>query len=224
MTRAALAILAKDLQTERRTGEAVPAMALFSVAVFVLFRFGLDRESLEAGLAAGVLWVTLLLAALLGVSRLFAAEREQDLLDGVLLAPIDRTGVWIAKAIALLLYLIVVELIAVPAFALLLLGPPLTTALPALALTLLLANIGIAAVGTLVAALAAESRARELITALLLVPLSVPVVLAGSAASAPLFTLAQQPEQLGRWLALLGTYNVIFILIAVAVFDYLFED
>ena len=100
-------------------------MTLFSVTVYVLFHFGLDRDSLDGELASGVLWVTLLLAAVIGVTRLFAAEREQGGIDGLLLAPVDRTSLFVAKAAALFLFLTAVELVAVPAFALLLLGPGL---------------------------------------------------------------------------------------------------
>ncbi|MEA2470142.1 MAG: heme exporter protein, partial [Thermoleophilaceae bacterium] len=102
---AARAILRKDLAIELRTRQSVPAMALFSVTVFVLFHFGLDRNEIDGALASGVLWVTLLLATVLAVSRLFAAERDDGALDGVLLAPIDRTAVYLAKAAALFLYL-----------------------------------------------------------------------------------------------------------------------
>src|SRR5204862_3902986 len=123
--RAASAILAKDLRLELRTKESVPAMTLFTVTVYVLFHFGLDRNSLDGSLAAGVLWVTLLLAAVVGVARLFAAEREQGGIDGLLLAPIDRTSLFLAKGAALFLFLCAVELVALPAFALLLLGPDL---------------------------------------------------------------------------------------------------
>ena len=125
-------ILRKDLLLELRTKESVPAMALFSITVYVLFHFGLDRDSLDGELASGVLWVTLLLAAVIGVTRLFAAEREQGGIDGLLLAPVDRTSLFVAKATALFLFLVAVELVAVPAFALLLLGPGLGGALPEL--------------------------------------------------------------------------------------------
>ena len=126
----ARAILRKDLRIELRTKESVPAMTLFTITVYVLFHFGLDRDSLDGELASGVLWVTLLLAAVIGVSRLFAAEREQGGIDGLLLAPVDRTSLFVAKAAALFLFLTAVELVAVPAFALLLLGPGLGGALP----------------------------------------------------------------------------------------------
>ena len=121
----ALAILRKDLRVELRAREAVPAMALFTVTAFVLFHFGFDRDRLDGDVAAGTLWVTLLLATVLGVNRLYAGEREQGGLEAMLLAPIDRTAIFLAKAAALLLYLVALELVAVPAFGLLLLGPDL---------------------------------------------------------------------------------------------------
>jgi heme exporter protein B len=217
-------ILRKDLRLELRTKESVPAMTLFTLTVYVLFHFGLDRDSLDGELASGVLWVTLLLAAVIGVSRLFAAEREQGGIEGLLLAPVDRTSLFLAKAAALFLFLVAVEVVAVPAFGLLLLGPGLGGALPELLAILALGDLGIAAVGALVAALAAETRARELIVPLLLLPLLVPVLIACAQATEPLLRQDQGPEDLGRWLALLTLYDVVFVLLSVAVFDYLLED
>lgn len=224
MIAAARAILRKDLTIELRTKEAVPAMTLFTVTVYVLFHFGLDRDSLDGELASGVLWVTLLLAAVIGVTRLFAAEREQGGIDALLLAPVDRTALFVAKGAALFLYLVALELVAVPAFALLLLGPGLRGALPELLLILLLADVGLAAVGALVSALAAETRARELIVPLLLLPLLVPLLIGAGSATEPLLRGAQEAEDLGRFLALLGGYDAVFVLISLAVFDFLLDD
>jgi heme exporter protein B len=222
--RTARAILAKDLLLELRTKESVPAMTLFTITVYVLFHFGLDRNSLDGSLAAGVLWVTLLLAAVVGVARLFAAEREQGGIDGLLLAPVDRTSLFLAKGAALFLFLSAVEVVALPAFALLLLGPDLLEPLPRLLPVLLLANVGLAAVGALVAALASETRAPELIVPLLLLPLLVPVLIAAAQASEPLLRDEPTADRLGRWLAVLTLYDVVFVLVSVAVFDYLLED
>jgi heme exporter protein B len=222
--RAAGAILRKDLRLELRTKESVPAMTLFTVVVFVLFHFGLDRNTLDGSLASGVLWVTLLLAAIIGVTRLFAAEREQGGIDALLLAPVDRTALFLAKGAALFLFLVAVEVVALPAFALLLLGPDLLDALPELLAIVALADLGLAAVGALVSALAAETRARELIVPLLLLPLLVPVLISAAQATEPLLRGAQQPEDLGRWLGLLSLYDVVFVLLSVAVFDFLLED
>ena len=224
MIAAARAIARKDLRIEWRTKESVPAMTLFTITVYVLFHFGLDRDSLDGELASGVLWVTVLLAAVIGVSRLFAAEREQGGIEGLLLAPVDRTALFVAKAAVLFLYLCLVELVAVPAFALLLLGPGLGGAFPELLAILLLGNLGIAAVGALVSALAAETRARELIVPLLLLPLLVPLLISCAQATEPLLRQDAGPEDLARWLGLLSLYDVVFVLVSVAVFDFLLED
>jgi len=224
MRRTVAALLRKDLALELRTRESVPAMVLFTVTTYVLFHFGLDRDTVEGDLASGVLWVTLLFAAILGINRLFVAEHEQGGFDGFLLAPVDRTALFVAKAIALFAFLCVVELVAVPAFALLLLGPSLGQALPELLVVLVAANVGIAVVGTLVAALAIQTRARDLMVPLLALPLLVPVVLGASRATAPLLAPGGAGALPGDWMSLLGLYDLLFALVAYAVFDYLLED
>ncbi|MGI8802157.1 MAG: heme exporter protein CcmB [Solirubrobacteraceae bacterium] len=224
-TRAAVgALLRKELRVELRTLESVPAMSLFTLTTFVLFHFGLNRGSVDGDLAAGILWVTLLFAAILGINRLFVADEEQGGFDGFLLAPVDRSALLIAKALTLLAYLVALELVAVPAFGLLLLGPALGPALPGLAAVLGLADLGIAAVGTLVSAIAVRSRTRDLLGPLLALPLLVPVVLGGSRATAPLLALTQPGAIPTRWLTLLGLYDLVFGLVAYAVFDFLLED
>jgi heme exporter protein B len=218
------AVVRKDLRVELRTGEAVPAMLLFSVSTFVLFHFALDRASVEGDLAAGVLWVTLLFAAVLGMSRLFVAEREQGGFDGFLLAPVDRTSLFVAKATVLFSFLAAVELAAVPAFAILLLGPSPWPAVPELLLVLLLANLGIAVIGTLVGALGIQTRARELIVPILALPLMIPLAIAAARATSPLLLEAGAEALPGRWLLVLGLYDLVFGLVAFAVFDFLLED
>jgi heme exporter protein B len=217
------ALLRKDLTTELRTFEAVPAMTLFTVTTFVLFHFGLDANAVAGDLAAGVLLVTLLFAAVLGQNRLFVAEEEQGGFDGFLLAPVDRTALFVAKALALFAYLVLVELVALPAFTILLLEPDPLPPLPELLLVLALTNAGIAIVGTLVAGLAIRTRARELIGPLLTLPLLVPVVLAASEATSPLLT--ENPGGApARWLAILAIYDLTIGLVAYGVFDFLLED
>jgi len=218
------ALMRKELRLEWRTRESVPAMALFSVTTFVVFHFGLQRDTLEGALAAGVLWVTLLFAAMLGANRLFVADVEGGALDGVLLAPVDRTALFAAKAAAFLAFLAIVELVAVPSFYLLLLGPSGADAVPGLLAVLALADIGIAVTGTLVAGLATRTRSRDLLVPLLGLPLLLPVIIGAARATAPLFDMAGAGALPGRWMAVLGLYDLVFGLIAYAVFDYLLED
>ena len=201
MIRTARAILRKDLLIELRTKESVPAMVLFSITVYVLFHFGLDRDSLDGELASGVLWVTMLLAAVIGVSR--GCSRPSASRAGSTgccwrrwTAPrcswrrrrrcscSSRLSSWWPCRRSRLL----------------LLGPGLGGAFPELLAILALGNLGVAAVGALVAALAAETRARELIVPLLLLPLLVPLLIACAQATEPLLRQNAGPEDLGRWL------------------------
>jgi heme exporter protein B len=217
------ALLRKELLVELRTLESVPGMALFAVTTFVVFHFALSKASVSGQEASGILWVTLLFAAMLGVNRLFVADADQGGFDAFLLAPVDRSALLVAKALALLAYLAVLELVAVPAFGLLLLGPSLGRALPGLLAPLALANLGVAAVGTLVSALAVRTRARDLLGPLLALPLLVPVTIAAAKACAPLLS-AHAGGLAPRWLAMLALYDLVFGLIAYAVFDFLLED
>jgi len=217
------ALLRKELLVELRTLESVPGMSLFAVSTFVVFHFALNRASVSGDLAAGVLWVTLLFAAMLGVNRLFVADAEQGGFDAFLLAPVDRSALLAAKALTLLAYLLALELVAVPAFALLLAADPIGPALPGLVAVLALADVGVAVVGTLVAALAVQTRARDLLGPLLALPLLVPVVIGAARATAPLLS-AHPGHPAARWLVTLGLYDLVFGLIAYAVFDFLLED
>lgn len=219
-----MALLRKELRLEWRTREAVPAMALFSVTTFVVFHFGLQRDTVAGSLASGVLWVTLLFAAMLGANRLFVSDIEGGALEGVLLAPVDRTALYIAKAIAFAAFLAIVEVVAVPAFYLLLLGPSALDAIPGLLAVLLLADAGIAVTGTLVAGLATQTRSRDLLGPLLGLPLLMPVVIAAARATEPLFATGGAQDLPGKWLLVLALYDVIIGLIAIAVFDFLLED
>jgi heme exporter protein B len=214
------ALLRKELLVELRTLESVPAMSLFAVTTFVVFHFALNRNSVDGDLAAGILWVTLLF----GVNRLFVADADQGGFDAFLLAPVERSAMLFAKALALLCYLVVLELVAVPAFGLLLLGPSLWHALPGLIGVLALGDLGVAAIGTLVAALAVRTRARDLLGPLLALPLLVPIVIGGARATSPLLVLGHPGEPAARWLLTLGLYDLVFGLIAYALFDFLLED
>ena len=229
-TRAAFsAILGKDLRVEFRTMRSLPAMAnplsspSFAVTTFIIFRFGLDRTSLSGSLAGGVLWTTLLFAAVLGINRIFVSEREEGGFDAVRLAPVDRTALFTAKATALFIYLAVLELIVVPTFAVFFLADwsGLLPLIPVLAG----ANIGFAALGTLISSMAVNSRARDLLVPLLLLPLVIPLMIAATGASAPLFDAGGPSyDKFGTWLMVMGLYDAIFCLVGYAVFEFLLED
>jgi heme exporter protein B len=221
--RAFAAILAKDLRVELRTLRSLAAMLLFAATSFVIFRFGLDRTQLEGSLAAGVLWMTLLFAAILGINQLFVAEREEGGFDAIRLAPIERSTLLAAKGTALLIYLLAVEAIAVPLFGFFFLrsGEGLLPLIP----VLVLADLGLAATGALISSMAVNSRARDLLVPLLLLPLVVPLMIAATGATDPLLDASGPAyDRFGTWLAVLGLYDLVFGLVGYAVFDFLLED
>ena len=204
------ALARKDLLLELRARDTVPAMLLFVVSALVVFRFALPADASDLA-AAGLLWIAVVFTALLGLTRAFVAEREQRVLDGLVLAPVDRSAIWLAKGLAVLAFLVLAEAIALPAFALFF-APVTATTVAAFAL----ADVGIAAVGTLLAAMAAASRARELLLPLLFLPLAIPIVVGGVGASV-------EPDA-GRYLAFLGLYDLVFAILAWASFDYVVTE
>lgn len=216
-------ILAKDLRIELRTLQSLPAMALFSVTTFVIFRFGLDRTSLDGSLAAGVLLVTVLFAGLLAINRLFVAERDEGGFDAIRLAPVDPSQLFLAKVSALLVYLLVLELVALPVFATFFLDS--AEGLLPVAGVLALVNLGLAATGAVVSTIGANSRARDLLTPLVLLPLLVPLMIAAGGAAEPLLAAGGPSfDGVGKWLATLALYDLVFLLVGYAVYDFLVED
>ena len=221
--RAFKAILSKDLRIELRTLQSVPAMALFAITTFVIFRYGLDRTTLSGSLAAGVLLATVLFAAILAINRLFVAERDEGGFDAIRLAPVDGTALGAAKAAALIVYLLVLEVITLPVFAIFFLDA--WAGLAPFAGVLALADVGLAAIGVVISSIAANSRARDLLVPLILLPLLVPLMIAAANAAEPLLA-AGGPSYggLAKWLAVLALYDMTFIAVGFAVYDFLLED
>jgi heme exporter protein B len=222
--RTVLTILRKDLLLELRTLETLPAMILFAVTTFVIFHFALDRSTIAGQLAAGILTATLLFAAMLAINRLFVADREQGGFDAFLLAPVDRSALLVAKAAGLLIFLVVLEVVALPAFAVFLLGPSLIGPLGGLVVLLGLADVALAVIGTLVSAIAVHTRARDLIAPIVALPLLVPVLIATAEGAGPLLRVHGRGFPQGHWLLILGLYDLVFALLAYAVFDFLLEE
>ena len=223
--RTVLTLLRKELLLERKVPQLVPAMALFSVTTFVVFHFALQQRDVDGDLAAGILVVTLLFATILGINRLYVADREEGGFDAFLLAPVDRTALGVAKALTLLAFLVLVELVMLPAFAILLLGPGMGVEVVAkLVVVLLMVDVALAVIGTLVGALAIQTRARDLIGPLVALPLLVPVVITAARALSPVLAEGGPGALEARWLGVLGLYDLVFALLAYAVFDFLLED
>ena len=204
------ALARKDLLLELRSRDTVPAMLLFVVSTLVVFHFALPSD-VSAIAETGLLWVALLFTALLGLVRAFVAEREERVLDGLVLAPCDRSAIWLGKVIGVVAFLVAAEVVALPAYALFFqpVGWELVAAVA-------LADLGLAAVGTLLAAMAAAGRARELLLPVLFLPLVIPIVVGGVGASAT--------DDPGRYLAFLGLYDAVFAILSWASFEYVVTE
>ncbi len=204
------ALARKDLLLELRARDTLPAMLLFVVATFVVFHFALPAHSSQLA-ASGLLWVAIIFTALLGLGRAFVPEREQRTLDGLVLAPCDRSAIWLAKAIATFAFLAAAEVVALPVFALFFHGLH-----PATIGAVALADVGICAVGTFLGAMAVATRARDLLLPLLFLPLAIPIVVGGVGAS-----VVSSP---GRYLAFLVLYDAVFGLLCWAAFEYVVTE
>jgi heme exporter protein B len=196
------ALARKDLLLELRAKETLPAMLLFVLAALTIFHFALPRGSSHEA-ALGLLWAALIFTALLGLTRAFVPEREQGMFDALVLAPCDRSAIWLGKTLAVLAFLVTAEVVALPAFAAFFSGLDGRT-IAAVAL----ADIGIATVGTLFGAMAVAGRARELLLPLLFLPMAIPIVVGG----------------VGRYLWFLLLYDAIFAVLSWAAFEYVVSE
>ena len=204
------ALARKDLRLELRARETLPAMLLFVLATLVVFHFALPPGAGDDA-AHGLLGVALVFTALLGLARAWIPEREGGAIDGLVLAPCDRSAVWLGKALATLVFLVAAEIVALPAFAVFF--APLHG--PAIA-GVVLVDVGICTVGSLVSAMAASSRTRELILPLLFLPLAIPLIVGGVGSSI-------SPDS-GKYLLFLALYDGVFSILSWASFEYVVTE
>ncbi len=204
------ALTRKDLRVELRAQDTLPAMLLFVLSMLVVFHFALPEGTGEAA-AYGLLWVAIVFTALLGLARAWIPEQEHGVFDALVLAPCDRSAIWVGKTVATLAFLVAAQAVALPAFVL------FFAPLDGVALAgVLLADVGICAVGSLMAAMAAAGRARELLLPLLLLPLSMPLIVGGVGSA-----VSTEPE---RYLLLLALYDGIFAVLSWASFEYVVTE
>ena len=204
------ALTRKDMRIALRARDTLPAMLLFVLSALVVFHFALP-EGTGDDAAYGLLWVAIVFTALLGLARAWIPEQEHAVFDGLVLAPCDRSAIWVGKTLATLVFLLAAQVVALPAFALFF--APLDASAVA---GVLLADVGICAVGSLMAAMAAAGRARELLLPLLMLPLSIPLIVGGVGAA-----ISSEPE---RYLLLLALYDGIFAVLSWASFEYVVTE
>jgi heme exporter protein B len=215
------AILVKDMAAELHTREMISAMLVFSILALLIFSFALDLRGATARAAApGVLWATVAFAGTLGLSRSLAREQQAGCMDGLLLAPVDRSAIFFGKALGNAILMGLVEVVLLPLFSALF-GVPLLR--PGVLLVTALGTVGYAAVGTLLAAIAVNTRAREVMLPIMLLPLAIPVLIASVRATGVLV----EGGALGyamAWVRLLVVYDLVIVAVALVTFGYVLEE
>jgi heme exporter protein B len=215
------AVVAKDVAAEFHTREMVSAMLVFSVLALLIFSFALDlRGSVAQAAAPGVLWATVAFAGTLGLSRSLTREQQTGCIDGLLLAPVDRSAILFGKALGNLAFMIVVEIVLLPLFSALFDVPLLR---PGVLLVTALGTVGYAAVGTLLATIAVNTRAREVMLPILLLPLAIPALIAAVQATGRLVE-GRSLAEVGGWVRLLVVYDLIIVAVSMLTFGYLVEE
>jgi heme exporter protein B len=215
------AIVVKDVAAELHTREMVSAMLVFSVLALLIFSFALDLRGDVARVAApGVLWATVAFAGTLGLSRSLAREQQAGCIDGLLLAPVDRSAIFFGKALGNLAFMVIVELVLLPLFSALFDVPLLR---PGVLVVTALGTVGYAAVGTLLAAIAVNTRAREVMLPILLLPLAIPALIAAVQATGGLMEGSTLSE-VGGWVRILVVYDLIIVAVSVLTFGYVVEE
>ena len=219
--KAIAAIAWKDLAAELRSRELLSAMLVFSLLVILIFNFALELDiKTRQSVTSGVLWTTFAFAGTLGLNRSMAVEKDRGCLDGLLLAPVDRSAIYFGKVISNLAFMLIVEAIVLPIYSVLY---NINLFQPGLLLVILLGSVGYVAVGTLLSSMAVQTRTRDVLLPILLFPVVVPILIAAVKASSGYLTGAKMEEIL-PWLNLLIVYDVIFIAIAFMVFDFVVEE
>lgn len=215
------AILAKELAVEWRTKETLSAMLVFGLLVLVIFNFAFDLQGVDIQvLGPGILWVAFCFSGILGLGRSFARERDKGSLEGMLLAPADRGAIFLGKAVANLLFIVAMEVVTLPLFVILF---NVTIEWFPLVGYILLGTVGFSAVGTLLSAIAASTRMREVMLPVLLFPVLVPLLVASVKITQGALQKLPFSDYQG-WFTLLVAYDVIFLTVAFLVFEFVVEE
>jgi heme exporter protein B len=219
--RAAAAIVWKDLTAELRSRELLGAMLVFALLVLLIFNFALELDvRTRSTVTAGVLWVTFVFAGTLGLNRSMAVEKDRGCLDGLLLAPVDRSAIYFGKVVANLVFLWIVAAVVLPVYSLLY---NTNLFVPGLVGVIALGTLGYVAVGTLLAAMAVQARTRDMLLPILLFPVVLPVLIPAVKASTGLLQGVPWAD-LDTWVRLLVAYDVVFLVVAWWVFDFVVEE
>jgi heme exporter protein B len=211
----------KDLAAEWRSRQLISSMLVFSLLVILIFNYALELDAaMRATVTSGVLWVTFVFAGTLGLNRSLAVEQDRGCLDGLLLAPVDRTAIYFGKAAANLIFMLVVAAIVLPVYSILY---NVNLFIPGLLLVIFLGSVGYIAVGTLLAAMAVQTRTRDILLPILLFPVIIPVLV--NAVKASTAFLQRIPyADFSTYVNMLVVFDVVFIAVGFMVFEYIVEE
>ncbi len=219
--RAIGAVVWKDIAAELRSRELLGSMLVFAILTILIFNFALELDlRIRQSVTAGVLWVTFAFAGTLGLNRSMAIEKDRGCLDGLLLAPVDRSALYFGKVISNLIFMILVEAIIFPLYSLLY---NINLFIPGLILVTLLGSVGYVVVGTLLSAMAVQARTRDILLPILLFPVVLPVLVAAVRATTSILQ-GLSFEDYQAWISLLIAYDAIFLGVAIVSFDYVVEE
>lgn len=219
------ALLRKELRLELRTRQTLVAMVLFAVVAMIVFQFGIGiRAGEPTELAAGILWVTLALTAVLAVGRSFVAEREQGVLDGLLVAPVPRPLLVLGRAIAIAIFMSLLEIVAIPLAVIFFVDGGVAGDLVLMLPVCALANTGIGILGALLGSMTVFAQAREMLLPLMFLPALVPLVIAAAGATHAILGVANDMAEYRGYVLFLAVYSIIFALVAIATYEYVFDD
>ena len=219
--RKVIAITWKDALSEMRSREIVSSVVVFTLLVIVIFNFAFGAsQEMIALVAPGILWVTFAFAGILSLNRSFIPEKEEDCLEGLMACPISRETIYVGKMLGSLLFILIIEAIALPIFAILFNLPVFSLQLVTITV---LATVGFVAVGTLFSALAVNTKAREMVLPILFLPIVVPVVICAVKASG--LALSGEPwSGLSPWLQIIGAFDIIFLVVSFLTFNFVIEE
>lgn len=224
-------LIEKDIIAQLRTKEMLYSMAIFVLLAFVILNFGffdvldvIKHNKVISGSIGGLLWVALIFAAVLGLNRTFVHEKDEGVMDGLLLAPFDRSLIYWGKYISNLIFLLVIQIFSLLIFILFFVTQDFSAKAWLLILTILLGDIGIVATGTLLSAISVNTKARDLMLPILFFPVIIPLIIAVTKLSTIVFSIKTDAAAIATWLQFLVIYDIIFLIVPFLVYDFIVED
>lgn len=217
-------LIKKDILNELKTGGALISMLIFSLLVVVIFSFTLELILPKVKLLGAVLiWMTIIFASVIGLNYSFSVEKENAAIKAVMLTPVDRGVIYMGKMLSNLIFILIIELFTVPVF-LLFSNYPLMKVIPPLTIVLMLGTAGISSVGTILSAISTSTKRRDILLPIILFPIIIPVLIGSIRCTEIIFLGRSLRLEAGNWIAMLGAYDILFIVVSFLIFEFVLEE